>query len=342
MHFLKRIAMASLAGMCMLAATSTLAVDPPAHPDETARQQHDNALLVDALLAEATPRSMVLAATSLFSMGPDAQAIQQRKYDLLKQAAQRAPDDAWVQWFAALHADPAEGESKAALVLQQLEPDNGAVWLLPLSTATRANDDAGITDALARIGTSPRFDDRFIAFTLEWLDFFRAHPGFLGGTDKNGAAHSTPALDMAIGRAAALAMPNLADALRACRSIEQPLTVKRREACLDAGRLIANESNTFTAQALGIAMLRSAGAEDVAELTRSHAYLARMSVGVFDGLHEDPQALARYQSDLLKTGSEIQAVRNALTRAGTPLVPPADWKPDAYPQLENGDKAHVG
>jgi len=342
MHFLKRVAMASLAGMCMLAATSTLAVDPPAHPDETARQQHDNPLLVDTLLAEATPRSMVLAATSLMSLGQDAQANQQRKYDLLKRAAQRAPDDAWVQWFAALHAEPAEGESKAALVLQQLEPDNGAVWLLPLSTATRANDNAGITDALARIGTSPRFDDRFIAFTLEWLDFFRAHPTFLDSVDEDGSRPSAQALDMAIARTAALAMPNLADALRACRSVEQPLTVKRREACLAAGRLIANESNTFMAQALGIAMLRSAGADDVAELTRSHAYLARMSVGIFDGLHEDPQALARYQSDLLKTGSEIQAVRNALTRAGTPLVPPADWKPDAYPQLENGDKAHAG
>ena len=341
MRFVKQVVVASLAGVYMLLATSTLAQDPPAHSDEAARMQQYNASVVDALLAEGTPRSMVLAATSLTTFGQDANANQQRKYDLLKQAAQRAPDDAWVQWFAALHADPDENVSEPALVLQRLEPDNGAIWLFQLNAATHTKDSAGITDALVRIGASRTFDDHFVAYTLEWLKFFQAHPKSLEIIDVGELAPANQPLVAAIARAAAMSIPSFKGTLSACRSGELSLSEERHEACLAAGRLIANESKTFLSQAIGIAMLSKVGAEDAAELKRNKDYLTWISIGVFDDAMNDPQEFARYQADFVQTGSEIQAVKNSLTRAGFPLLPPTDWKPEPYPWAETENKAHA-
>ena len=345
MRFMKQIAIASLAGVCMLVATSTLAQEPSVRLDEMARMQQYNASVFDALLAEGSPRSMVLAATSLTLFGQDAKADQQRKYDLLKRAAQMAPDDAWVQWFAALHADPAENLPESALSLQQLEPDNGAIWLFQLSAATRAKDSAGITDALVRIGASRTFDDHFVAFTLEWLNFFQAHPKLREiideASDEVEVAPSAIPFVMAISRAAAVAIPSFKDTISACRAGELSVSDERREACLSAGRLIANESKTFLSQMIGIAMLSSSGAEDAAELKRNKDYLTRISIGVSNDQLKDPQEFARYQADFVQTGSEIQAVKNSLTRAGIPLLPPADWKPEPYPWMETNAKARA-
>ncbi len=339
MRCLKPLMVLALVGTCMAAATSVVAQAPSAVPNEAASQQKYNAAMVDALLAEGTPRSMVLAATSVLTIGQDAKANEQRKLDLLKQAAQMAPDDAWVQWFAALHADPAEILPEAALALQRLEPDNGAVWLFPLSAASRANDSVGVTEALARMGASRSFDDHFMAFTLEWLKFFRSHPIFLENIDDGEFAPAVQPLVMALARASALAMPNISSALRACKSVDQPLAAERREACLDAGRLIQSESRTLLFQGIGERMLRLAGAEDAAELARNKDYFSQKFGSISDSIFEDPQEFERYQSDLLKTGSEIQVLKNALTRAGIPLLPPADWKPEPNPYMETESKA---
>lgn len=345
MRLMKHVLIASLAGVCMLLATSTLAQDPSARSDEAAWMQQYNASLFDAVLGEGTPRSMVLAANSLITFGQDTKANQQRKYDLLKQAAQMAPNDAWVQWFAALHADPAENVSEPALVLQRLEPDNGAIWLFQLNAATRVKDIAGITDALARIGASRTFDDHFVAFTVEWLKFFQAHPESMGiideAIDEGEVTASERPLVMAIARAAAMTIPSFAGTFSACRLGKQPLSTERRAACLSAGRLIANESKTFLSQGMGIGMLSMVGAEDASELKRNKDYLTWISIGVFNDAIKDPQEFARYQADFVQTGSEIQAVKNALTRAGIPLLPPADWKPEPYPWTETKSKAHA-
>ena len=340
MRFLKHVVIASLAGVCMTVATSALAqaLDPSVTGEEAWQQQY-TAFLVDSLLADGTPRSMALAATALRPIGENTKTNPAKRHELFKQAARRAPDDAWVQWLAAIDAEPADNLSEPALALQRLEPDNGAVWVFQLNAGSRANDSAGITEALTRIGASRNFDDYHGAIALEWLKFFRTHPMPEPPVTLDELDFVPLPLSLALMHAVMAPIPNYRITMQACRSGEQSLTVERREACLATGRLMLNESKSLFSQMMGLALLRSAGADDAAELARNKDYFTRMLIGISDAMLEDPQEYERYQADWLQTGSEIQVLKKALTRAGIPLLPPADWKPEPYPWMETESKA---
>ncbi|OJY93398.1 MAG: hypothetical protein BGP25_02975 [Lysobacterales bacterium 63-13] len=326
MDTLKRIWVASIAGLCMAAASAALATDRLPYDEAMALMQQHNAMVIDSLLAEATPRSLALAATVLMPVGEDANEIVQQRREWLEKAAQMAPDDVWVQWLAALNAAPTDVVSEPALALQRLQPDNGAVWLFEVQAAARANDNAGVTKVLARLGAARRFENPFMATTLEWLEFYRGHPQLqLSGFAPELSASA--AQIMATSRAAASAMPNYTNLMAACNSSNSPLETDRREACLAAGRLMLNESNTLDSMQIGVALLRWAAAGDIDEITRNAEYFTREYAVLASSALEDPVEFARYQADWLQTRNEIQIARNLLTRAGIPLLPPADWKP---------------
>lgn len=328
MYALKRTLVASITGICMAASASLMAVDAANAEDVIVAQRQANAMLVDALLAEGTPRALVLAAsTARFAAEPSAQDAQWRR-DLLHQAAQRAPDDTWVQWVTAINAPPADPLSEAALALQRLEPDNGAVWLFPLQAAALADDSKGVTEALARMGAARKFDDHYSASLSEWLKVFRTHPRPELAALMGENAPQQAALVMAVSYVSAMPMPGLRDQTQACKATAEPLADDRRAACLAAGRLMLNESSTLISMRIGMALLRLAGAEDIDEITRNAEYLSQEYAVLSSSAMEDPAEFARYQADWLQTGSELQAARNLLTRAGVPLLPPADWKSD--------------
>ncbi len=89
-----------------------------------------------------------------------------------------------------------------------------------------------------------------------------------------------------------------------------------------------NESSTVISMRIGLALLRLAGAEDIDEITRNAEYLTQEGAVLSSAALEDPAEFAWYQADWLQMGSELQAAKNLLNRAGVPLLPPADWKPD--------------
>ena len=77
---------------------------------------------------------------------------------------------------------------------------------------------------------------------------------------------------------------------------------------------------------IGQGLLRLAGAGDIADITRNVGYLTQEYARLFNSALEEPAEFARYQADWLQTRNEIQIAKNLLTRAGIPLLPPADWK----------------
>ena len=131
---------------------------------------------------------------------------------------------------------------------------------------------------------------------------------------------------MAIARAAALAMPNYGSVMAACKSLNAPVAADRREACLAAGRLMLNHSSTLVSMQIGQGLLRLAGAADIAEITRNVGYLTQEYARLSNSALEEPAEFTRFQADWLQTRNEIQIAKNLLTRAGIPLLPPADWK----------------
>lgn len=328
MRYRKTTLVCLLAGVFILTVTAVMSMNSrsPDTGEAAAAGQEHNLKLIDALLAEGTPRAMVLAATAMKYIGEQAAMDAKRQHELLSQAVQAAPDDAWIQWIAAVYALPSDTVSEPALALQRLEPDNGAVWLFQLAAASRANDSNGVTDALARIGASPRFNDHFVDYALEWLEFSSKHPlpdSFAMGDEQPSLVLP---LVMATSRAAALAMPNYVSPARACKPVDQPLAADRREACIAAGRVMLSESNTLDSMRLGAAMLRTAGADDAAEITRNTDYFTEEYLVLWNAMLGNPEEFKRYQADWVQSRDTIQAARNLFHRAGVPLSPPPDWK----------------
>src|SRR5690606_3145416 len=109
--------------------------------------------------------------------------------------------------------------------------------------------------------------------------------------------------------------------MTACKSPDSPLAADRREACLAAGRLMLNESNTLDSMQIGVGLLHRAAAGDIDEITRNAEYFTREYAVLASSALADPVEFARYQADWLQTRNEIQVARNLLTRAGIPLLP---------------------
>lgn len=328
MNNLKRTMAAWMVGMSLTAASAAMAIDSPNPMQQSAELQRNNADVIEALLADGKPRALVLAATALKYGGDTSAPAAERQRELLNQAVLMGPNDALVQWIAAVYASPLDGISEPALALQRLEPDNGAIWMFQLAAATRANDSAGITEMLQRIGISGRFDDHSSGYALEWLKFFEAHPWADHYPQGEGQARTAIPLIMAISRAAALALPNYVGPTQVCKSAGQSLAADRRAACLAAGRLMLTKSYSLDSMRIGAAMLRLADADDATEITRNTEYFTEEYIVFFNDVMMDSDGLDRYQADWLQSGSRLQADRNLLTRSGIPLLPPPDWKPD--------------
>ncbi|MEO5810959.1 MAG: hypothetical protein ABIU96_10615 [Rhodanobacter sp.] len=334
------VVIAAVAGMATVAAAVT--IDPPATEDFDSAFKQYNETLIETLVAEGTPHSMTLAATAITYGRQGDESSVDRQRALSARAAAMAPDDAWVQWIAAMNLPRSEVVSEPALALQRIEPDNGAAWLFQLAAASEAKDEAAITEALARIGASRHFDEHFGDAMVEWLKVVRADPMPQLATEGSKEASEQMQMIMAIGRAAAISLTDYTSPMRACKPTEQSLAADRRETCIATGRLMLKESKTVMSMQTGAALLRLAGAEEAVEATRNADYLMKKAIDLSRFAMLIPAELARYQADWLQTGSEVQAMKNQLTQAGIPLLPPKDWNEDPYGNLAKMSEQNNG
>ncbi len=282
-------------------------------PDAVESQEAAMRPLRDALLAAATPRALILAA----QITPSADHLRTQARDL-------APDDAFVQWFAAKHADGSV-DVEAAHDVVRLEPDNGAGWVLLLDAAADAGDEDGVTRALEQIGEAPRFDDFLSTMTREWLAVIDAEPALVPTVERGSADWSRAAAPLvhALALSAAVGMPAYRKLVEACPrgGAADPA---RHLACAAAGQRISEQATSIVARAIGTALLRRIDDPAWTVAKQHYDHLNRASSTLLDPALRDDAAIRRVIADWYATASEIAVLERLLARAGLPLRAPAD------------------
>jgi hypothetical protein len=318
----------------------------PTSAAPSARQAREayQATVADALVRSDRPRDWALAATLLSLREQPAEPVSYPTRDeLLERAARAAPDDAIVQWLAALDRSAAATGSidaamgAAAAALTRLEPDNAGAWLSALVVASRRDDAAGVDAALARIASGTRFDDHFAGTLHAWLDVqdrFPPPPAVVPTDDfaTRWPAMPTATLQSIVGFAAAFAqvsataIPGYQVLFAACQP-DGTAAWRRRADCEHAGRLMLGQGRSFIARTIGFALLRDLDALTAADqrARRQLGWYQQKSYEATGHARGDAAAIEAYQADWRHLDDEIEVTRRALRRAGLPDSPPAGW-----------------
>jgi hypothetical protein len=336
------MALLTIALVALLA--STTSTTPAQDPDQ-AFSQYSRQLSV-ALDNSNSPRDWALQSQNIWlEAGAGEFTRPGGRGELLRKAAQAAPNDRLVQWLWA-NAEPARSGCDAAhpcpgraAALARLEPDNAAAWMPVLDEAARVNDASGVDAALARMAAATHHDDLFVETALAWEALYRRYPlpaemarhaaDEATPASTGSAAGAAPALAIVAAIARAAAMPSSAQAMRACDRDNNPQAAATRfDNCGRIGRLMQADGLTVMARRLGAGYLRRSrtiAATDLAAV-RELDWRLRQSFPLVRQFESDPVALQRYFADLASTGSEIAAQELLLHRAGIALAPPPEWK----------------
>lgn len=348
------------------------AADAPASASPAARADASNKAAEDAASAETkayrdyqaatlsslargtSPRDWAIARLLGASLFANAQKPDQKFADQTPQAAVAWPDDVLVQWMTLRAAAKASAEQKNALqALERLESDNAAVWLWELDRANAGADQSAIEDALKRMAASRRYNDHRADLLRLLVDVHQRYPmppesyaNPLAASVKDVA----PYMFAAVETSALLQEPyQVLNTL--CRI--DPVSgknVSHAEQCEPIGRMLALHSGTLIGSRIGFALLRSShtfGDQDVRSareldwITQQYTAAQGEVMDGADAPNPDPGRVAqiadvmrRQVADQIETGSEIEAIRQALVRAGKSLKPPGDWIDNRSPFSE--------
>ncbi|HVT31706.1 MAG TPA: hypothetical protein VHE32_03615 [Rhodanobacteraceae bacterium] len=312
-----------------------------------AQYQQTQLSLYDALVADSSPRTQVLAGRLYFD-DTDLR-LRPKVADVVARAGNFAPDDAFVQWMAAdvgrystSQCGPVKYPEREVAALVRLEPDNAAALSYAAALAQAKNDADATDEALARMAAAKRADDHAGEEIATWRAVYLAHPpsddqgleASLEGRD----APEQAALQHALMKTSFRSAPTSDALASACKpDANSARTWQRIGWCVDAGLLLAQKGNSFALRDEGVAMLDAAGAtsEDLADLRRGLAWLkanaaSYVNTNAFSDTPEERDA------DWEGAPSEIEATRRRLARLGLPATPPASW---AAPSERGADTA---
>lgn len=242
----------------------------------------------------------------------------------LRDLAAAHPQEVFVQWLAATHAD----DKDAVATLQRLEPANAAVWLL-----VQSDDATATAAALHHAAAATRYDDHARESIRLLHAAFMRHPAPAallqmdsGLAAEAGAGHDarSMAAAMAVGYGIREWGGPVSTALRLCKDTRGDAADTLATDCITFARhVIATRSSVLDAMvALGILRSHDALTDADRALQRQIQWWQRVMV---EGSAAD---LPRYLDDFLATGSEFEALERMARRAGK-LDPPADWQPRA-------------
>jgi len=227
-----------------------------------------------------------------------------------------------VQWVAAT-ASGAKRDAAALANVQRLDKDNGAAWALSL-------DDAG-TDAqriLQNIAASHRYDEHTMEIIPIWIAAVKRHPLPVEMIERvqqqMPEAKFTPD-DLAASTAVMMTTMTTIETSpyarinAACANADD----RRKAPCVATGRLMFDRGRSLMTVVMGEMLLRKFDALSADDRLRSRnlAWWRENSMSLLSA----GDAAGLYMRDVLATGSEIEALGLAATRAGK-AEPPADWK----------------
>lgn len=298
--------------------------------------------LFEQLRQSSAPRDWMLA-SQLFQLGDaDPASNGAARVELLKNAAAAAPDDALVQWVAAV-AMPASGgggcSAPKALPanlddLLRLESANGLAWLPLLQQAYQDKDALGVDAALARMAAAERYDDHRQEYTRLLVKLYTENPQVgkrvaADLTDVVGAMDESSDADvsfgMAMGQAIAVA-PSLYLLDKVCDPQQQPAPDARRLAlCADVGQRLAERGASSSLRRDGESLLQQLGQSQgkLQALDRELQYLSWM----LEQSPDQQRAAAIFRDEWIRSGDEVDALRATVNALGLPTTPPAMWQP---------------
>lgn len=258
-------------------------------------------------------------------------------------ARRLGPNDRLVAWLEAVDCPRARGNSgcdpQAALArLQQLEPDNAAVWISALDQAVAQDDGAAIDRFLARAAAASRYEIPFgeIALllfqTLRNVDSPTMPPRVAKALGLDfGLGRATNADDhagiQAMAIASAVAVPAHQPLQKLCVGLDgKPALAARLSTCIDIYAHMAQDP-LLISQSIALTSLArltadsAAGAQWRERLRQMHWVRTQgaelMTAGVPEG----------YLLSVWREG-EMTAIEGVLRAAGVATTPPPGWLPD--------------
>lgn len=282
------------------------------------------------LLTQPDARARLIAASLLGHYADDTEARIQAAA-AYADAVRFGADDPLVRWVEALRCPAASADcdpGPALRRLQQLEPDNAAVWLLALQARNR--DDAAAADAVLQRAASARqyrlFNTEYAQETTQLL--LRVPGPAIGACT---AARMRPETGFAGTQAgaigflaqdfvSALPTPVFTELSELCA---QP-PPRRRQACIDVLSRVATDADDVASRGLATALLVGSIPDDSdalwRERLRRHRWLALR-------LSESADRLRAEQPLRLLREGEIPGFESWLAETGQAGVPPPDWLP---------------
>lgn len=318
------------------------------------RQQMDDAdaklqQVFAGLKESAEPRDWVVATQLPFSPfaqnGPSAA----ERALLLRHAAAAAPEDAYVQWFAATAIPSGEAGCSAPVALPEnfatlmrLESDNGLTWLPVLQQASGNKDELAIDATLSHMAAASRFDTHVFDNFAALVSAAQRFPNLLAEIPTDLPVPKLAPDDEQ--RLSAFVMsrirssPPLYVLDAVCDRRRQTTADPRRlTVCADIGRAMATHAATAELRYLGLELVEVSG-NYTPEDRATERELAWLREAYADS--EPAQsftATVTRSREFQRSGDDIAAARKALVAAGKPATPPAGWQPRQ--RIEDADDA---
>ena len=326
-------ALLSLAPLVGAAPAPAASSAPPARA--SLRQFEHDVLSIVALRSEA---DRLAGAAVLARAVPDLPAVLTYQTFLARaEAAPGAGAGAAVQWVALgncgkVGPQPEDCiDPKALARLEQLAPDNAAVWLLAFDHARQHGDDKAARTALARAAAATEFSTYYGVLLHAVLETTRALPMSaslvheLTGADGNAYAATYM---IAAGNVMYLPTPSLAPVFEACKAPGKNAMLRAQ--CVRIAHLLA-WGDTVIARAAGLALQErlADGADARAHVAAERRALAwqtqQFAVQVLKARND--RALAARLVQLVLEGGTENSIQLALLRSvGIDTTPPLDWQ----------------
>ncbi|SFL12516.1 hypothetical protein [Lysobacter sp. cf310] len=281
------------------------------------------------LLTQPDARARLIAASLLGHYADDTDARIQAAA-AYADAVRYGADDPLVRWVEALRclAASADCDPDAALRrLQQLEPDNAAVWLLGLQARNR--DEAAADAVLQRAASARRYRLFDSEYAQETTQLLRRVPGPAIGACA--AARMRPETGYAGTQAGAVgflaqdfvsALPTPVFTQLSALCAQPP--PRRRQACIDVLSRMATDADDLASRGLATALLVGSIPDDSDALWRERL---RRDRWLALRLSESADRLRAEQPLRLLLEGEIPGFESWLAETGQADAPPPDWLP---------------
>ncbi len=338
-----------VSGLCAVALTALACfsnavpakdVDDVPSPDRKAWMAYQQNMF-DALSTSQDPHDWVIA--SIIHFAGSSASERKAGGDLLERAAQALPDDAPTQWLAIQLCPTVKTPpvcDSAMTTLERIEPDNAAVWLQALNRAALLRDVVGVEVALERMAASTHFDDHLLDFQKRLVVVYQRFPPTSAMSDdlhrlRAGFSEANFGYVAAIAITNAMMLPTYQHLIRACTiDAELGLHVERSADCAKVGRMLGLHGPNLVANRIGFAVLRVSRTWNDADVQAAREVDWAWMQAPRPNVSHSATVGMQYEQDWANSGSEIGALRLAMSREGVATLPPADWVDNSSPFSE--------